>query len=169
LIASDGKNGDFFGSSISINGNWMAIGANGVTTSKADYTGAVYLFEFSSATNKWEEKAKLMAPDTDVTVSAIDYYYFGIDVSISGNDLVVGAYGDATAHVGDYSGAAYLYRRDTATNIWNLVRKMTRSVPTAYDRCGRTVASVDGVTLLACDGSDYNGLTDPGAALYFQN
>ncbi len=36
-------------------------------------------------------------------VSAMSYYYFGSSVSISGNDLVIGAYGDSMAHVGDYS------------------------------------------------------------------
>lgn len=169
LTPSDGQAGDFFGSSIAIDGSTLVIGANGVTTSKADYTGAVYIFEFSSTTNKWQQQAKLMAIDSDVYVSAINYYYFGLDVSIKGDDLVVGAYGDSSAHVGDYSGAAYLYKRDPTTRNWNLIRKMTPAVPHAYDRCGRTVATYEGRTLLACDGTDYNGLTDPGTAMYFQN
>ncbi len=104
LTASDGKGGDFFGSSIDVDGNTLVVAANGVDTAKGDYIGAVYIFNRDTTTNEWREVVKLMAPDADVSVSAASFYYFGISVSVNGDDLVVGAYGDSSAHVGDYSG-----------------------------------------------------------------
>ncbi len=68
-----------------------------------------------------------------------------------------------------FVGAAYLYQRDTATNTWNMIRKMTRSTPKQYDRVGMAVSTSQGNTLLSCDGADYDGINEAGAALYFTN
>jgi hypothetical protein len=169
LVASDGKAADLFGHAIDVEGNTLVVGAYGVASAKGDDTGAVYVFNYDASTKIWRQTVKLMAPDADVSVSAQFYYYFGMSVSLSGDDLVVGAYGDSTAHVGDYSGAAYLYRRDSTTNTWNLVRKMTRSTPYSYDRTAMAVGTNNGKTLLSCDGCDYNYIDSAGAALFFTN
>jgi hypothetical protein len=66
-------------------------------------------------------------------------------------------------------GAAYLYKRDATTNSWNLIRKMMRSTPKGYDRCGMNVATSQGKALLGCDGADMGTVADAGAALFFVN
>ncbi len=104
LTASDAEAGDFFGWTIAAEGNTLVVSADGVDSAKADYSGAVYVFNLDTATNQWKQTAKLIPADSDIYVSAVYFYYFGISVSISGNDLVIGAYGDTMAHVGDYSG-----------------------------------------------------------------
>ena len=169
LTASVGKKGDFFGSAIAIDGDTLVVGANSVSSPKGEYIGAVYVFNHNTVTNEWKEVTKLMASDDDVSVSAGSFYYFGIDVGISGDDLLIGAYGDTTSYVGDYSGAAYLYKRDSTTNTWNLYHKMTRSTPYNYDRTGMVVATSQGKSLLSCDGADLDSVKDAGAALFFLN
>lgn len=97
LTASDGDDLDNFGRHVSIDGDKIAIGAN-----YADIVyggdGAAYLFQYDNTS--WVEKIKLSA--SDPTAGAM----FGI-VSISGNNLAVGARSDSQE--GFRAGATYVY------------------------------------------------------------
>lgn len=107
LTASDGKIGDCFGYSVSIDGNLAIVGAYG----DENGTGSVYVFNNSGTT--WVEEEKLMAPDGSVND------WFGYSVSIDGNYVIVGAYGDD-----DFTGSAYLFENCCA---WKIREKMNTS------------------------------------------
>ena len=76
---------DYFGSSVSISGNTVVVGAPDDTVGSNNQQGAAYVFtEPGSGWANMTQTAKLTASDG----AAGDY--FGHSVSISGNTVVVG-------------------------------------------------------------------------------
>ena len=99
LTASDGAGADYFGTSVSISGNTVVVGAYGVNGSQ----GAAYVFtESGSGWVSTSMAAKLTASD------GASGDTFGYSVSISGNTVVVGAY-SATVNGNSNAGAAYVF------------------------------------------------------------
>jgi hypothetical protein len=98
LLASDAQNGDFFGSSIDITGDTIIVGAEGEDTG-ASGAGAAYIFTRSGTS--WTQAKKIQASDA----GADDY--FGNFVGISGNTVLVTAYGEDTGS--SDAGAAYTF------------------------------------------------------------
>jgi len=96
LTASDGSASDRFGWSVSIDGDYAVVGADGEGSNKA----GVYVFNKYS-NNNWMEVKKLVARDVE------DTDYFGSGVSISGDCIVVGAYFED--EIAANSGAAYVF------------------------------------------------------------
>ena len=139
LVAIDSATGDYFGSSVSIDGDTMVIGAyadddNGYTS------GSAYVFTRTNGI--WTQRAKLTASDA----AASDY--FGMSVAINGDTVVIGAYADDDD--GSASGSAYVFTRDTAGDLasgWTEVAKLTAGDADALDQFGRSV-SIDGDTVV---------------------
>jgi len=120
LKASNTAAADYFGWSVSVSGDTVVVGASGEASNatgvdgdqsdnSANQSGAAYVF-VRSGTN-WTQQAYLKASNTD----AGDQFSFS--VAVSGDTVVVGAYGEASNGVdGDQSnnsafnaGAAYLF------------------------------------------------------------
>ncbi len=97
LTASDGISYDNFGTSVAIDGDYVVIGARG-TDNNGDYAGSVYVYRWNGT---GYDEYKFHAPD------GASYDYFGQSVSISGDIVVVGAYGDDDN--GSDSGSAYIF------------------------------------------------------------
>ncbi len=88
--------------------------------------------------------------------------HFGYSVSISGDTVAVGAYGDS--HNGANSGAAYIFYRDKGDpDNWGQVKKITTSDGEALDHFGYSV-SISGDTLVVGAYKD----DDKGAAYIFE-
>ena len=102
LMASNGVPGDRFGHSVAIDGDYIVVGANLGDTAGVPDSGAAYLFELQGT--DWIEVAQLSASDAAWADG------FGRSVSISGNQILVGAWADDDA--GLSSGAAYLFSTD---------------------------------------------------------
>jgi len=100
LTASDGGEEDYFGTAVSISGNYAIVGAYGDDDNGSN-SGSAYVFERTG--DGWIQLAKLTASD-----GASDDY-FGRTVSISGNYAIVGAYGDDDN--GLSSGSAYIFEK----------------------------------------------------------
>jgi hypothetical protein len=110
IYASDNDANDLFGSSISMDGNRMIIGAkgdehstlNGVATSG----GSAYIFE-KDGNGNWNEIEKITAIDRSY------YDEFGSAIAISGTDILVGAKNDWEDVNGNNSlpdaGSAYFF------------------------------------------------------------
>ncbi|NQT93857.1 MAG: hypothetical protein HQ559_13945, partial [Lentisphaerae bacterium] len=132
----DGSSGDFFGSSVSVDGNVAVAGAP--YNAGAGYRfGAVYVFERNAGgTNGWGQVAKLTASDGAESDS------FGISAAVVGDAVVVGAFQDDDA--GSWSGSAYVFERNAGgINTWGQVAKLTASDGTTNDLFGVSV-SADG-------------------------
>jgi hypothetical protein len=94
-------------------------------------------FVFVRAGGVWTEQTKLTASDA----AASDL--FGLSVSVSGDTVVVGAYGDDDA--GSDSGSAYVFVR--SGGMWTEQTKLTASDAAASDNFGQSV-SVSGDTVV---------------------
>ena len=102
--ASDGVNEDFFGSSVAMDSSRIIIGAYGSDDDPHPYIrhdkGSVYIFE--KINGNWSEVQKIMPTDSH------EDQKFGLSVSISGNQLAVGAPGNlsqsGSVYVFEYSG-----------------------------------------------------------------
>jgi hypothetical protein len=121
LMASDDAPGDNFGWAVAISGDTAVVGAYGHNGER----GAVYVFTRSGST--WTEQAKLTASDSE----AVDR--FGYSVAISGDTIVVGAYGK-----GSLSGAAYVFTR--SAGAWSQQAKLVASDGATGDWFGYSVA-----------------------------
>ena len=104
LKASDASANDKFGVRISLSGDYLAIGAVWEDTGGTD-AGAAYVFHQSEG--NWTQQAKLGA------ANPASQDYFGIDVGISGDQLIVGAYNKLVN--GNRPGAAYIFERTGTT------------------------------------------------------
>jgi hypothetical protein len=134
LVASDGADGDRFGSAVSASGDTVLVGAPSGDGNVAD-SGAAYVLV--RAAGAWTEQGKLTASDGAADDS------FGSGVAIDGDLAVVGARsGDGNAAD---SGAAYVFAR--TASVWTEEHKLTASDGTADDWFGQSV-SVSGATAI---------------------
>jgi len=146
LVASDGNVEDYFGRSVSVDGDTALIGAQGNDNSK----GAAYMFTRSGST--WIQKIKLLASDGE----EIDC--FGCSVSLNGDTASIGALGD------DIKGSAYVFTYTGSS--WTQQAKLVASDGASLDGFGNCV-SVDGDTaLIGAFGCDDKG-EDSGSAYIF--
>ena len=127
LTAGDAAAGDWFGVSVAISGDTVVVGA----IEEIRNAGAAYIFERNAGgAGNWGQVKKLIAGDA----AAGDY--FGGSVAISGDTVVVGAYGKNS-----YAGAAYIYERNAGgAGNWGQVKKLTAGDAAADDYFGYSVA-----------------------------
>ena len=170
LTASDGLGGDYFGVSVALDADTMAVGAP-----QDDGSGSVYVFTRQAGV--WSEVAKLTASD-----GAADHE-FGISVAVDGDALdgdtvVVGAHqddvNDANNNQLSNAGSAYVFA-EPASGVWDdatETAKLTASDGAADDEFGRSVG-IDGNTVVVgapqTDDVDDNNMSvsDSGSAYVF--
>ena len=153
LLPSDGQAGNWFGYSVSIDGNYAAAGAiydneNGVNS------GSAYVFKRYG--QSWVEEAKLVASDA----AAGDK--FGYSVSVTGDSVIVGARLDDDN--GSSSGSAYVFSRKGLD--WSTEQKLTASDGAPGDWLGFSVAGSADYAIVGAYSSDTDG-EDSGAAYIF--
>jgi hypothetical protein len=160
IVASDAQSSDHFGSAVAIDGNTAIAGAYQEST----YAGAVYVFTRSGTT--WSQQQKLTASDAtsydDFGGGVVSDVIVGAAVGISGDTIVVGAFGEDAE--GSNAGAAYVFTRSGTT--WSQQQKLTASDAAAGDRFGVSVA-IDGDTLIVGAYQDDLSANDAGSAYIF--
>ena len=147
LLASNGKAEDFFGLSVSINGDCAIVGAP-YHSENADWDGAAYIYKFDG--NNWIEDKILTASD------GYSYNNFGYSVSIYGDIAVVGSIGYSS-----FKGAVYVYKLiDT-----NWVEQQILMASDAFkgDNFGHSV-DIDGDAILV--GASGKGISKGGAYVF---
>ncbi len=160
LLASDGSVSDEFGYSVSISGNTVVVGAENDDDNGSD-SGSAYIFRRNQGgTDHWGQVTKLTAPDG----AAEDY--FGIAVTIAGDTVIVGAYGDDDN--GSFSGSAYIFEKDRGgTDNWGQVAKLTAYDATIGDAFGYGVSISEDTAVVGAYGDDDNG-SFSGSAYIFE-
>jgi len=161
LTASDGAADDYFGRSVSIDGDTIVIGSPYEDVYGSN-SGAAYVYTRNTAgslTSGWTQRAKLTASDG----AAGDY--FGHSVSIDGDTIVIGAWYDTDQ--GSHSGSAYVFTRNTDGSFgWTQRAKLTASDAAANDNFGECV-SVDGDTIVI--GARWNDGQNGSAYVFTRN
>ncbi len=140
LIPSD-ETDRRFGHTVSISDDYAIIGTH--DSSEFEYgTGSAYIYHREST--NWVEQVRLTASDP----GAFDY--FAYDVCISGDVAIVSGYGDDD--FGEYSGAAYVYRREGDT--WIEEQKLTASDGEAEDFFGYSVSIAGSYAVIGAPGDE---------------
>jgi hypothetical protein len=176
IVASDRAESDNFGYSVSISGNYVVVGAsnedeNATGGVPLDAAGSAYLFaKDQGGTDNWGQVKKIVPSDRAVGD------YFGFAVSISGSDVIVGAYQESEdasgANTLNGAGSAYLFSKDQGgTDNWGQTTK-TVAEGSKYifgNRYGTSVAIDGNYAVVGASYEDKNAaganvLADAGAA-----
>lgn len=168
--------GDYFGNSVSLSGDTLAVGTyredsnqttltNGSTASSDNSSadsGAVYVYKRSGST--WTQEAYLKA------VNSESGDYFGYKVSLSGNTLAVGSYSEdsnqstitngataSTDNTKSGSGAVFIYKRSGASWVQEAYIKAVNLDNS--DTCGASVSLSGDTVAVGCAGEDSSQTT----------
>jgi hypothetical protein len=148
-----GADGDFFGISVSLNGSYAIVGANGDDTQGVN-AGAAFVYKLDN--DNWVFKQKLLPRKGN----GFDEY--GIAVAMEKELIVVGAYSDSEN--GPFSGAAYIY--SLTDNNWVEEDKVMSADGAADDKFGRSV-DTDGEKVIICGVLNDDLGADSGSAYIF--
>ena len=140
---------DYFGYSVSIDGNKFVVGALHDNTG-AISAGSVYLYNATTGV--------LLQTFNNPTPEYQDY--FGEAVSISGDNVLIGATNDNTGVTS--AGSAYLYDATTGT----LLQTFNNPTPMEFDRFGASI-SISGDKILIGASGDDTGATNAGSAYLY--
>ncbi|MBG81055.1 MAG: hypothetical protein CMJ39_10160 [Phycisphaerae bacterium] len=141
LLRDDAVAYDFFGISVSLQGDLALVGAD---NGAMERPGNASIFQRQSD-GSWIEIQRLSASDAQNKDS------FGIRVGLDGDHAIVGSYGDDDA--GSASGSAYLFTQGD-DGIWFEQAKLTASDAAAGDHFGCAVAASEGRGLVGASSDD---------------
>ncbi|MBN2447674.1 MAG: FG-GAP repeat protein [Phycisphaerae bacterium] len=134
LLASDGDQGDAFGTTLSLSGDTLAVSAprRRVDGEETGLYGGIYIFTRSAA-GTWDEHTKLTPTDTEI-------YKLGEVIGLDGDTLLARV---EHQFVGD---SVYVFERDSLGN-WTQRTELLPSDASYRYEFGRTI-SIDGDTAL---------------------
>ena len=154
LVASDVQQFDQFGAAVAVSGDAAVVGSR-LKDDGGPSAGAAYVFRFDGTV--WVEEAKLVASDPEAGAQ------FGSAVAISGDRILIGAFG-ATSK----TGAAYLFRYDVAVASWVEEARLSPGDLASGAEFGSSVA-LDGGTAVVGAHLDDVPANDTGSAYVFQH
>jgi hypothetical protein len=158
LTASDGIDHHYFGTSVSISGDYAIVGANNDDENGMG-AGAAYIFTPNDVDpSNWDQQAKLTADDGALQD------LFGYSVSISGDYAVIGAIGDDDA--GNRSGSAYIFYYDGAN--WSQQDKLLASDGAENDWFGWSVSVSGDYAIVGAYLNESASGTSSGSAYIFK-
>jgi hypothetical protein len=154
LTASDPMPGAYFGQSVDVQGDFIAVGARNADPNGA---GAVYLFYPSG--DQWVEVAKLTPPDGQKDDQ------FAFTIAIHGNLIAVGARRADLPGAKD-AGAAYLF--SMRRNRVHRVTKLTAGDALAGDQFGQSIALSGDFIAVGANRADIDSNVDQGTVYLFR-
>lgn len=145
---------DFFGQTLSISGDTIAVGCPFDDTAVFE-SGSVYVFVRGGTT--WTEQARL-APLLPMVADR-----FGGGLALEGDTLAIGAFNDDAGQ--SNSGAVYVFTR--SSNVWTQVQKLKPADPNANQYFGETIDLQGSRLAISARGDDHAGY-NTGAAYVFE-
>lgn len=142
--------GERFGTSLTLDGNRLLVGAAG-----RDGAEAAYLFEYRDGV--WQQAGRLSEDFGDQSVG------YGEAVALEGERALVGAL-RATGDSPESQGAVYAYALKSGT--WTLEKVLRSDAPARRDQFGAALALEDGLALIAAPRDDASA-ADAGAVFVF--
>jgi hypothetical protein len=153
LLPNDLSAYKHFGSSISISGNYVLIGAD---NSQVGVQEAAYLFQ-KDAAGHWSQVFKFGSPTGDAHI------LFGYSVALDGDWAVIGA---PFSQQNGSTGSAYVYHRD-ASGSWSQIAQLFQSAANVQGNLGIS-ASLSGTTAFFGSLSLSSTFSSHGAASEFR-
>jgi LPXTG-site transpeptidase (sortase) family protein len=153
--------GDYFGTSVAIHGDLIAVGATQFDPTDESGPGKVYLYRRDGTT--WEQEAFLEA-ENGRNADA-----FGNSVALYGSTLVVGAH-HADPQYGNSrvtsAGAAYVFTDNG--DEWEEVAMLTATDGLPFDQFGQSVDIYGDTIVVGADGATQAGNSAAGAVYVFK-
>jgi len=151
LVASDRDMSDFFGYSMDIDGSTIVVGAYMEDPNSKEKAGSAYIYMRSGST--WSEQQKIEGSEQWVSD------FFGRDVAIDGDYIIVGADGEdhdtlAANYIAN-AGAAYVFKY--FGGVWTEQEKIVAPFRRADDAFGNEVDISNDVVLIGAIGHDLDG------------
>ncbi len=158
LLPGDATRTDFVGTSVSIDGNLLVVGAPGHDDTAVN-TGAAYLFE-RSGLNTWTQIDKMVAPDRVANDN------FGNAVGISNNNIAIGSPQDDDD--GLDSGSVYVFEYTGGST--NFIQKLLAEEGDRQDRYGDSIGvSLESVLSGSRLGNNFPSTgSNPGTAYFYR-
>ncbi len=155
LTASDGQPDDYFGQSVSISGNTIAVGAPQNVQSE----GKAYVFvEPQSGWTNMTQTAELTASDAQTG------FFVGTSISVNGDTIAVG-----TPDPNSFAGEAYVFVKPPSG--WVNVTQTARLVAADrehFDFFGSSIRAGNGIVVVGAYGRTRGPNFDAGGAYIFQ-
>lgn len=149
LVASDGQDGDYFGNSVSLDGDTAIIGSEYWSG-----TGSSYVFTRTGTT--WTQQTKITPYD------GFSGEMFGLSVSIQGDTSLIGAPGDDDN--GGVSGSVYVYTRIGTS--WTPQTKLLATDGAQLDCFGTSVFLNADTALIGAEWDSDNGAKSGSAYIF---
>jgi cyclophilin family peptidyl-prolyl cis-trans isomerase len=159
ISPSDAAVNDYFGYSVSINGEYIIVGAIGDNPDDdfPNFAGSAYVYKHDGTS--WARQAKLTAAD------GAESDKFGQSVFTDGHYVIVGAHWNDDN--GSNSGSAYIFAPNSIDpNNWDQITKLTASDAATNDYFGYSVAIGAGRALVGAYGNDDNGSSSGSAYIF---
>jgi hypothetical protein len=140
ITATSGNDNDQFGKSVSISGSYAIVGAWQESTN-GYRSGKAYIFKRNNIAEAWSQHQILES------THPTDEDFFGKSVSISGNYAIVSAHKEDSNSITDpsnndmgQSGAAYMYKRNETTDVWEQQQTLKATPIVASHYFGQSVS-----------------------------
>ena len=156
LNATGGLPDDLFGSSVSIDGNTVIVGALFDDVGANINQGSAYIFVRSAG--MWTQQQQLLA------TGGTGDDRFGFSVSIDGETVIVGAAFDNVGANAD-QGAAYIFTR--SAGMWTQQQQLNATDGAAQDRFGISVAISGDTAIVGSYLDDVGANVNQGSAYIF--
>jgi hypothetical protein len=162
LIDYEGGEDEYFGTSVSISNDVLAVGSPGAYV--LNPAGAVLVYEPNETTGNWEKQDKLIASDN------YPYDELGCSVSIDGDTIIAGAENESASS--NYYGAAYFFRYkyvsgDPNYPKWVQEKKVRASDKADGDKFGAAVAISANRAVVGAPQEDPNSISNAGSGYIF--
>jgi hypothetical protein len=148
--------GDGFGRTVAISGNYAIVGSTADDENGFTNCGSATILKFNSATGQWDSQIKL------TNANPANDELFGYAVAISGDYAIVGVFSDDDGPITN-SGSVTIYKRNSATDVWESQGKIVNPTPAISDNFGAAVAISGDYAMVGSTGDDEAGLTDNGS------
>ncbi len=133
------------------NANYIALGSPNFSTSTAlTNTGTVYMFSKDATTDYWNQVQQITLPFP----TAGAFFGSAVAMSADGSYLVIGANSYEFLSVTAGSGTAFVYKKDTNSDIWNYVQGLQRNDPPWVRDLGYSVSISGNANYIVTTGYD---------------
>lgn len=113
LTGEPGRQEGLFAAGIDLDGDRAVVSTSG--NPEGDYGGAVYVYDYDSATDTWSRSAHLTARQ------GVEAGVLGRNVALDGNRLAVAA----STYFEYQPGAVYVFKREASTGTWREATVLT--------------------------------------------
>ena len=155
LIADDGKSDDFFGWSVALNANRVALVGAYSATGVVDKSGAAYVF--NEKNGEWAQAAKLYAEDGKER----DLFAYSLD--LTNDHALIGAYQHQAED--QFCGAAYMFRFDGEN--WQHRHFIQQAEKKHHDYFGIEVCMNENIAAVSASRVENDDDADEGAVYLF--